>query len=683
MKALLAVLLVGLLVVPAAQAADSSLRYQIFLDNGKLAGEQVVTRSAAGVVHVHYIFKDDGRGPEYDEYYRLASDGSLGEYRVQGTLMFGSRVDERFQRSGTHAEWRSTADRGEREVNGLAMYMPLKGSLAPTSIAIGLLAARKPGEELPLLPFGSLRQQVLDKVQISAGGKKRMVQLLAQTGLGLSPKFYWAMVEAKPRLFAAIVRGSNPEMSLIEEGWKDSITQLADRQAAAESRLLAEMAEKLQHKLPGLTVIRNARVFDSEKAVLGAASDVYVIRGRIATVVPAGTPSPEVDQEIDAGGRVLLPGLFDMHAHVKRWDSALDLAAGVTTVRDMANVNTQLQQLMDETNAGKLLAANVVPAGFVDGVSPYTGNYGFVIKTDDEWQRAIDWYAQHGYRQLKIYGSFPAQKVPDAVAYAHSRGMRVAGHVPYGLKAEDVVAAGYDELTHMNMVILNFLIGPDTDTRTLARITLPAEKAAELDLQSAPVQDFIRTLVDKQIVVDPTLCVMAFMKQRAGEVTEVYAPIAEYMPPDVRRNYAIGIMKVPDEKAARYQASYQKMIDLTGMLYKAGVPLVTGTDTVVFGVHAELELYVRAGLTPAQALQVATLNGARYSQTLHERGTITPGKLADLVLIDGDPTTNISDIRKVALVMTRGRLIYPAEIERTLGIEPFVPTPPAVHYLHE
>jgi len=106
---------------------------------------------------------------------------------------------------------------------------------------------------------------------------------------------------------------------------------------------------------------------------------------------------------------------------------------------------------------------------------------------------------------------------------------------------------------------------------------------------------------------------------------------------------------------------------------------VAGTDELAgFTLQAELEMLVKAGLTPAQALQVATRNGARYTRTSHERGSIAPGKLADLVLVDGDPTRAIGDVRKVAAVITRGVLIYPREVHTALGIQPFVAQQPAL-----
>jgi imidazolonepropionase-like amidohydrolase len=121
------------------------------------------------------------------------------------------------------------------------------------------------------------------------------------------------------------------------------------------------------------------------------------------------------------------------------------------------------------------------------------------------------------------------------------------------------------------------------------------------------------------------------------------------------------------------------MVDFVGRLYRAGVPLVAGTDDFAgFALHNELAFYVKAGLTPAQALQIATRNGARYSGTADERGRIAAGRLADLVLVDGEPTKDIADLRRVALVVTQGSVVYPAEVHRALGVTPFVQNAPVV-----
>jgi hypothetical protein len=224
-------------------------------------------------------------------------------------------------------------------------------------------------------------------------------------------------------------------------------------------------------------------------------------------------------------------------------------------------------------------------------------------------------------------------------------------------------------------VLLNFLVDEKTDTRTPERFYLPAEKVAGLDFDSKPVQDFIAFLVRHKTVIDPTLTTFDFIRQRDGELSAAYASVAGHVPPDIQRGWHVGTMKIPDDAAyARYGKSYEKMIDFTGRMYRAGVPIVAGTDQVAgFTLQRELELYVQAGITPAQALQIATYNGAKYARVLDDRGVIMQGKRADLILVDGDPTQNIADIRKVALVVKGDRAYYPSEIDEALGIKPFAP----------
>jgi hypothetical protein len=660
-----------------AQAAEVT-RYSISLTGGVHAGEQVVTREADGLVKVHFTYKDNGRGPDYQEQFRLAPDGTFSEFHIKGASTFGALVDENFSVVNGQAKWSSTSEKETSApmIHG-AMYAPLNSSFEVNSVAIAALAASKDGT-LPLLPSGSLRQRKLDEVEVTRDGKSQRVQLLAQTGLGLSPNFVWATTGKNPHFFAYVQPGGT--FLAIEEGWEANGKVLEASQVAAEAVMLKDMATRLEQPLTGLTVIRNTRVFDSETATLGAPSDVYVLRGKVTAVLPVGSPIRGADHQIDAQGRVMLPGLFDLHGHVSRWEGGLNIAAGVTSVRDMGNSNEQIAKMIDETAAGQLLSPQIVPAGFIEGQSKFAARADFVVSTLDQAKVAIDWYAEHGYPQLKVYNSFHKDILRDTVAYAHSRGMRVSGHVPAFLRAQDVVDYGFDEIQHINQVLLNFLVTPETDTRDLSRFILPAEKVADLDFDSKPVQDFIALLAKKQIVIDPTLTTFDFIRHRDGEMSKAFGPIASHLPPDSQRGFRMAEMKIADDAtAARYEKSFNKMVEFVGRLYRAGVPIVAGTDELAgFTLHRELEFYVQAGLTPAQALQVATRNGAKYTRTGNERGRIEPGKLADLVLVDGDPTTNISAVRNVALVVTRGRVISPSAVYKELGIEPFVQNEPTL-----
>jgi Amidohydrolase family len=636
------------------------------------AGHQTVTRDDDGNTKVEFIFKDNGRGPELKEQFKVGADGTISDYHVVGSSTFGAPIDESFTRRGDKATWQSTTDHGEQEVFGTALYTPLGGTPETLSAAIGALAKRGDGK-LPLIPGGSLSQRVLVESEISNGSAKQKVKLLALTGIGFTPTFVWATTDASPHMFAFIIPGI---FQLVPDGWEKAAATLETQQQAAEKELIVSMQTRLAHPLAGTTLIRNARVFDSERATLGTGSDVLLQDGRIVAISDAGQEKRKADKIIDAKGRVLLPGLFDMHAHFVAWDGGLHLAAGVTTIRDMGNDNATLQKLIGQEQDGTLLAPRIVPAGFIEGESPDSARNGFVIKDLAGAKHAIDWYHEHNYPQIKIYNSFPKAILPDVTEYAHSKGMRVSGHIPVYLRAHEAVEQGYDEIQHINQVLLNFLVTDTTDTRTLERFQLPAEKVGSMDFDSQPVKDFIALLVRHKTVIDPTLTTFDFVRQKDGTLSQAYAAIADHVPPDVRRGFYQASMKIPDDATqARYEKSYEKMIEFTGRMYKAGIPLVAGTDALPgFTLQRELELYVQAGLTAAQALQVATYNGAKYSRVLDDRGIIMQGKRADLILVDGDPTQNISDIRKVSLVIKGDTAFYPAEIDEALGIKPFVDT---------
>ena len=663
----------------ASAAAAETTRYVVLVDGGKHAGHQVVTRDDDGSTRVDFRFKDNGRGPELQERYTLAPDGTYLTYAVQGTSTYGAPVQETFRRDGDHVQWKTTSDEGAMAVDGTQLYVPLGGTPASFAVAMGALAREDDGA-LSLLPHGTLRMRDIATVEIRRGGEPRTVQLVALTGLGLTPAFAWATTGASPRLFAYIIPGY---LQLIEEGWEQSAGALETRQKRAEDEDLAALQAALAHPLEGALLINNARVFDSERAVLGPVSDVLVSGGRIVEVVPdpgqgAADRSPsragrDAAAVIEAEGRALLPGLFDSHAHIGPWEGGLHLAAGVTTVRDMGNDNATLQRLMQQGESKQLMLPRVVPAGFIEGESEFSARNGFVVATLDEAKRADDWYEDNGYPQVKIYNSFPREILPATIDYAHDKGLRVSGHVPAFLRAEEVVGLGFDELQHINQLLLNFFVTPDTDTRTLERFYLVAKRTAGLDLASPEVRDFIALLAERDVVVDPTLATFEFLHQRDGELSPIVAPVATHLPASIQRSRRAAELDIPDDATgALYDRSFAKLVEFTGLMHDAGVTIVAGTDEMAgFTLQRELELYVQAGLTPGEALQTATWNAAEVAGVLDDRGTIAPGKRADLILVDGDPATDITAIRDVATVLMGDTLYYPAEIHQALGVSPF------------
>ena len=662
-------LVATLALLPGIVGAAETIKYIALVDGGKQAGGQTVVHGDDGVTRVDFIFKDNGRGPELKEEYVLAADGTFATYSVKGTSTFGAPVDESFRVENGVAIWKSTADAAEQPLVEGAAYSPLGGSPQSLSVAFSALSRRADGK-LPLIPSGTLSMRAVTEIEVVKGDEKRKVQLVMLTGVGLTPTFFWATTGPQPRMFASIFPGY---LQLIEDGWQANGDALETRQKQAEADALGDLQKRLSHPLSGTTLIRNARVFDSENATLGAASDVLIANGRIVSISGGGQENARADRVIDAGGRVLLPGLFDMHGHISEWQGGLHLAAGVTTVRDMGNDNKTLQQLMTDERNGRRLSPSIVAAGFLEGESPMSARNGFVISDLAGAKKAVDWYAKNGYPQIKIYNSFPKDILRDTVSYAHSKDMRVSGHIPVFLRAQDALDAGYDEIQHINQVLLNFLVEDTTDTRTLERFYLPAKRIADMNFDAKPVQDLIARLSRDQIAIDPTLTAFDFIRHRAGQMSPAYAAVAEHMPPDVLRGFRVAEFDIPDDAThASYNKSYDKMVEFVGRMYKAGVPILAGTDGFAgFTLQRELELYVKAGMTPAQALQIATWTGAKYARVLEDRGSIAVGKRADLVLVDGDPTTDIADIRKIALVIKNGTAYYPSDVYESLGIKPF------------
>src|SRR5437763_8576987 len=249
--------------------------------------------------------------------------------------------------------------------------------------------------------------------------------------------------------------------------------------------------------------------------------------------------------------------------------------------------------------------------------------------------------------------------------------MRVSGHVPAFVRAEDAVRDGYDEIQHINMLMLEFM--PDVkETQTRLRLTAPAERSAAIDLASPEVKAFIDLLRERHTVIDPTLGVFeGSYVARKGTMSPGFAVVADRLPPQVRRGLLSGGLPVPEGKDQRFRDSFQALLKMVKTLYDAGIPIVAGTDsTAGFALHRELELYVAAGIPAPRVLQIATLGAARLMKRDAELGSIAPGKLADLILIDGDPSAHIGDIRRVTTLVKDGAVYQTSALYQAIGVRP-------------
>jgi imidazolonepropionase-like amidohydrolase len=311
-------------------------------------------------------------------------------------------------------------------------------------------------------------------------------------------------------------------------------------------------------------------------------------------------------------------------------------------------------------------------AGFLDGRGPYAGPTKVFADSEEEARKAIENYAKLGYVQIKIYSSIKPELVPAIIRMAHERHLRVSGHVPAFMTAEQFVRDGADEIQHVNFLFLNFLFDKVKDTRTPARFTEVAENAANFDFGSQQFKDFVALLKAHHTVSDPTVAIFEDMfLGRPTTIAPSLEPVASRLPAQVRRGLLNAGLPVPDGKDRLYRDSARALLRMVGELYRAGITIVAGTDSVPgFTLDRELELYVEAGIPAPKVLQIATLGAARVMKRDKDLGSVSAGKLADFILIDGDPSARIGDIRRVASVVKNGVRYDPAELYGSIGVQP-------------
>jgi imidazolonepropionase-like amidohydrolase len=654
MKSRKAVTLVCSLLLLAACATQSpperTRRYTVLMSTNA-AGSQVVTTRGNEVV-VDFEYNDRGRGPKTHSVIRLDDRGIPESMVTTGNDYLKTPIEERLTTTGSTVAWKNSSEAGQAATPGFyaSMYGP------PEETAILARALLNAGGRLPLHPGGEASIRKAGEATIR--GKRVTAYEIA--GLGFSPFEVW--LDENRDLFGTVSAWS----STIREGYEEDVRQLIDAQDQRAQARSATLAKQLTVD-PVRVIVVNARVFDPRSGTLSTPTTVITKGNRIESI---GQDSPYSAAEfIDAKGAALLPGLWDMHTHLGDVDALLNIAAGITSARDLGNDTDSILTLKEKIDGGQAIGPRLVLAGLIDGRGPFKGPTNLLVDNEEEGRKAIDFLVSKRYEGLKIYSSIKPELVPFLAKYAHDHGLRVSGHIPAGMRAENAVDAGYDEVQHINMLALNFM--PDvTETRTPARFTELAKRGADLDLKSAEVQAFIAKLKARGVVVDPTVTVFEGMfTARMGETSPSYAMIADRLPPQVRRYLVTGGLSVPEGMDAKYRASFAKMLDFVGELHRAGVTIVPGTDGIAgFTLHRELELYVQAGIPPSDVLRMATLIPAQVLKREKDLGTIEPGKLADFILVDGDPTKNISDIRRVVRVVKDGKVFDPRAIYAELGV---------------
>jgi len=636
------------------------------LMSGRSVGRLRQWPDTLGTVTTTYNYNDRGRGPSLTQTLRLDKAGLPAGLQLSGTGYLSLPVRETVRLTkGPLLTWRNQSAAGRSAV-GAGFYLPME--TLPTDLAAlagALLKTR--ARSLPLLPEGAASLTAGAPRTVTAGDRTLRVTQYQIAGLGLAPQPIW--LDGAGRLFAS---GSSWQM-VVRRGFEAAVPALIAAQLQASRVRDSLLARRLARTPAGAVAIIHANLFDAVARKMSAGQTVIVRGDRITAVGDDGAvPLPTDAQVIDARNRALLPGLWDMHVHVQDDDGLLHLAAGVTTVRDLANDTDELLARRARFDSGTLLGPRVLAAGFIDGPGPFAGPTKVLVATKDAARAAVEAYASLGYEQIKVYSSLDPSLFATIVRTAHDRGLRVSGHVPFGMTAEEMVKAGADELQHANFLFLEFLTDSAIDTRTPARFTAVARRAASVDLKSERVQRFIALLKERDVVVDPTLNVFEQMyTARAGTLDKGSLPLAARLPPIARRSLLMGGLPATPAQEPVHMASFITMERLVKALHDAGVRLVAGTDASAgFSLHRELELYAEAGLPNTDILYIATLGAARVMKRDAGQGSIEVGKLADLVLVDGDPSQRMRDVRRAELVMKGGVMYVPDSLYAAVGVKP-------------
>jgi Amidohydrolase family len=645
-----------------AQAAE-----YVVLIQDQPAGHLRVQTLEGGRVETDFSYRDNGRGPDQRESFTLDDRGVPLAYEVTGRSTFGAEMRETFRREAGRAVWKSQADEGDIAVSDNFVFIPLDGSSGYFDAVNRLLLA---GGSAPTIGGLKLQAEKIAALALDGPAGPVKLALVAVTGAEAQPWYSWVRDDGTNAFFAS----TWPGWALVEKGFEALVPPLLARQQQAVDERDAMLRKRLAQPLDGLTLIRAVRWFDAPAARMRGPSDVWLFDGRIGAVTAPGALAAKPDRVVDGQGRTLLPGLWDMHAHMWSGAGLAHLAAGVTSVRDMGNQNADLQRLRGRTAAGGVAGPAIHPAGFIEGKSAFSSRNGFVVETLQAGLDAVDWYAARGYRSIKLYNSIKPEWVKPLAARAKAQGLRVSGHVPAFMRAEEAVRAGYDELTHINQVMLNFVVRPGDDARTLVRFERVGADGHKLDLQSPKAKAFLRLLRERGTAVDPTLGAFeAMFTQSQGQPNPSIVAVADHLPVLWQRGLRAAEMDLAGAKLKTFRSSFARLQELTVAMHRAGVPLVAGTDGWDgIGLHRELELYVQGGIPALQALRIGTWNGAFVAGEGGRGGRIERGYAADLVLIDGDPSVDITHLRRASLVL-QGRVAYaPDQLYEAMGFKPFV-----------
>jgi imidazolonepropionase-like amidohydrolase len=600
---------------------------------------------------------------ELDSTARAGADGMPSAVAIRGVTPQGDATETFTVTNGT-ANWKSPVDAGKSAYSAPAFYVTQGGPIAGTAWFLEALLA-SPDKSLDLLPGGKASAARLSDLEVGSGSSRQTITLWSVTGIGTSPLPIWADSSNK---FFALTLG----LAWLPEAYAGEQVKIEAAQAAAMAAQAPGLAKSLVTVPAGPVAFTGVRLFDADATRFLTDQTVVVDRGAITAVgARESVKVPPAAQVIDGRGKTLLPGLWDSHMHVSDDYTGLqELSLGVTSVRDPGNDNLRTLERRRRAAAGELLTPHVYASSLIDGKGPYTAQIANLATSEAEAIALVNKAKTDGFIGVKFYGTFNPAWLPASIREAHKLGLHVHGHIPAGMRTVEAINAGYDEITHINWVMMQAM--PDSVipvSNGIMRFEGPGRYGKDVRLEDPRVETILGAMAGKKIYSDPTMVVFeGLYVPENGELSPAYAPFVGTMPPTTERNFRLGGFAVPkDLTRADYRASWARMVGLLAKMHQAGIPIVAGTDGVGIELVRELEIYVEAGLTPAQAIAAATIVPARLVRQDAKTGSVKVGKTADLVLVEGDPSTRIADLRQTRVVMLDGKLLDPDALRKAAG----------------